>query len=495
MFKKSLTILSIASAFYLQAQDVSIIRNSVDVYSATPLTGSAKFNAMAGSMGALGGDLSAITINPAGTGVFISGDVSATLSVQNNKNNSNLFGSSFESSYTNTNLGQIGGVVSFDTGNTSPWKFVNLAFNYSTKNLENYVQTPGNSNISEAVKYLNSSNAEVNDNLIYSGHAYDRTGTASNLNVSLGGNYENKIYLGAGLNFKSADFDQSDFYQSELSGLGEYAYYQKQYSPYRESSNGFSASVGIIGKINNNIRLGVAVESPTFWNLTRTYTEYGFNSNDNVIYGIYDETRKLTTPMKLTLSGAVVASKNFAVNVDYTLGVTKPKYKDPGAFPNGDPSPEKQLNDYFSSDYKNTSDLRVGAEYRVASFRLRGGYGLEASPFKNSSILAYNSTGVSGSYGLNSPFVGKRETLAGGLGYDFKVFYIDAGIQSITSTYDNVFYGGDYAVTADNGYSVPLFNESLNAYTYGDGISNETSIVSKVKNTKTNFFLTVGWKF
>ena len=482
----AVAFLSLGAMYY--AQDASVIKNTAEIYSSSDFGGTAKFNSMAGSMGALGGDLSAITINPAGTGVFISGDVAATLSVQNNKNNSNLFGSSFESSYTNTNLGQIGGVVSFDTGNTSPWKFVNLAFNYSTKNLENYVQTPGNSNISEAVKYLNSSNAEVNDNLIYSGHAYDRTGTASNLNVSLGGNYENKIYLGAGLNFKSADFDQSDFYQSELSGLGEYAYYQKQYSPYRESSNGFSASVGIIGKINNNIRLGVALESPTFWNLTRTYTEYGFNSSDNVVYGIYDETRKLTTPMKVTLSGAVVASKNFAVNVDYTLGVTKPKYKVEG-------SAETQLNNYFSSDYKNTSDLRVGAEYRVAGFRLRGGYGLEASPFKNSSILAYNSTGVSGSYGLNSPFVGKRETLAGGLGYDFKAFYIDAGIQSITSTYDNVFYGGDYAVTADNGYSVPLFNESLNAYTYGDGISNETSIVSKVKNTKTNFFLTVGWKF
>jgi hypothetical protein len=76
--------------------------------------------------------------------------------------------------------------------------------------------------------------------------------------------------------------------------------------------------------------LGVAVESPTFWNLTRTYTEYGFNSND-VVSDIYDETRKLTTPMKLTLSGAVVASKNFAVNVDYTLGVTKPKYKVEGS--------------------------------------------------------------------------------------------------------------------------------------------------------------------
>lgn len=475
----AVAFLSLGAMYY--AQDASVIKNTAEIYSSSDFGGTAKFNSMAGSMGALGGDLSAITINPAGTGVFISGDVSATLSVQNNKNNSNLFGSSFESSYTNTNLGQIGGVVSFDTGNTSPWKFVNLAFNYSTKNLENYVQTPGNSNISEAVKYLNSSNAEVNDNLIYSGHAYDRTGTASNLNVSLGGNYENKIYLGAGLNFKSADFDQSDFFQLQLQNLGESAYYQKQYTPYRESSNGFSASVGIIGKINNNIRLGVAVESPTFWNLTRTYTEYSDYSN-GVDYDIYDETRKLTTPMKLTLSGAVVASKNFAINVDYTLGVTKPKYKVEG-------TPERQLNDYFSSDYKNTSDLRVGAEYRVAGLRLRGGYGLEASPFKNSSILAYNSTGTTGSYTLNSPYIGKRETIAGGIGYDFKAFYIDAGIQSITSTYDNEFYRGVYAVTADNSFSV------INGEILDDPATYNKAIVSKVKNTKTNFFLTVGWKF
>ena len=467
--------LSLGAMYY--AQDASVIKNTAEVYSGSNFGGTAKFNSMAGSMGALGGDLSAITVNPAGTGVFITGDVSATLAVQGNKNNSNLFGKSFESSYNNTNLGQVGGVVSFETNSNSPWQFVNLAFNYSTKNLEDYVQTPGNSSIKEAVQY-ESGGTTVNDFLVYNGHAYDRTGTASNLNVSLGGNYENKIYVGAGLNFKTAELEQSDFFQLQLQNLGEYANYHKQYTPYRESSNGFSASVGIIGKINNNIRLGAAIESPTFWNLTRTYTEYGFNSSDNVVYGIYDETRKLTTPMKLTLSGAVVASKNFAVNVDYTLGVTKPKYKVEG-------SPEKQLNDYFSSDYKNTSDLRIGAEYRVAGFRLRGGYGLEASPFKNSSILAYNSTGVSGSYGLNSPYVGKRQTLAGGLGYDFKSFYVDAGVQNITATYDNPFFGGEYAVTANNGFSV------IN----GDGVDNSTSIVSEVKNTKTNFFVTVGWKF
>ena len=467
--------LSLGAMYY--AQDASVIKNTAEVYSGSNFGGTAKFNSMAGSMGALGGDLSAITVNPAGTGVFITGDVSATLAVQGNKNNSNLFGKSFESSYNNTNLGQVGGVVSFETNSNSPWQFVNLAFNYSTKNLEDYVQTPGNSSIKEAVQYDSGGNT-VNDFLVYNGHAYDRTGTASNLNVSLGGNYENKIYVGAGLNFKTAELEQSDFFQYQLQNLGEYANYHKQYTPYRESSNGFSASVGIIGKINNNIRLGAAIESPTFWNLTRTYTEYGFNSNDNVVYGIYDETRKLTTPMKLTLSGAVVASKNFAVNIDYTLGVTKPKYKVEG-------SAEQQLNDYFSSDYKNTSDLRIGAEYRMAGFRLRGGYGIEANPFDASSLKSFNSTGTSGTNSYSSLFLGKRQTLAGGLGYDFKSFYVDAGVQNITATYDNPFFGGEYAVTANNGFSV------IN----GDGVDNSTSIVSEVKNTKTNFFVTVGWKF
>ena len=56
MLKKSITVLSISAAFFVNAQDVSIIKNTVDIYSGNQLDGSAKFNSMAGSMGALGGD-------------------------------------------------------------------------------------------------------------------------------------------------------------------------------------------------------------------------------------------------------------------------------------------------------------------------------------------------------------------------------------------------------------------------------------------------------
>ena len=174
-----------------------------------------------------------------------------------------------------------------------------------------------------------------------------------------------------------------------------------------------------------------------------------------------------------------LSNKNFALNVDYTLGLTKPKYKVEG-------DAETQLNNYFSSSaYENVSELKVGGEYRMNAFRLRGGYGIEKNPFSAQSLQSFNSSGGSVNTTLNNPFLGKRETLAGGIGYDFKSFYIDAGVQNVKSTYDNPFFGGKYAVTANNAFSV----------TDGDGVDNATSIVSEVKNTKTNFFLTLGWKF
>jgi hypothetical protein len=50
-----------------------VIRNTVDVYSNTPMVGSAKFNAMAGANGALGGDANSLLTNPAGLGLLFLG--------------------------------------------------------------------------------------------------------------------------------------------------------------------------------------------------------------------------------------------------------------------------------------------------------------------------------------------------------------------------------------------------------------------------------------
>ncbi|MBC7557017.1 MAG: hemin receptor, partial [Chryseobacterium sp.] len=132
MIKNSLAILTVAASFsLLSAQDISTIRNTVDVYSNNPTTGTAKYQGMAGSMGALGGDISTINTNPAGIGVFISSDVDATLNINNSKNTTNFNGQSIDYKINKTELGQTGGVASFRLPDNSPWKFVNVAVNYS----------------------------------------------------------------------------------------------------------------------------------------------------------------------------------------------------------------------------------------------------------------------------------------------------------------------------------------------------------------------------
>ena len=464
MLKKSITVLSISAAFFVNAQDVSIIKNTADIYSGNQINGTAKFNAMAGSMGALGGDVSAIAVNPAGLGVFITSSVNGTLSINNTKTTSSLANASNSYDLSNTNLGQLGGVVVFETSKTSPWKFINIGVNYSNRNIEEYIETPGNSGYSfQGSNLEDTSGNTVTGTFTSQGHAYNRTGHLTNMNIALGGNYDNKFYVGGSLNFKGASIVQ---YDSALLGLDldNTSYYlDKQGTPYSEDSNGFSLSAGVIGKLNNNVRLGLSLESPTWWSLNRVYNEAYVSSKDNLYYAdTYTEDRTLTTPMKATLSGAFVANKNFAVNVDYTLGVTKPKYKVQGP-------PETQLNSFFNSDYKNLSELRVGAEYRYNNFRLRGGYGIANSPFDSKA-------------GFSDLYIGKRETLGVGVGFDFNSFYIDASYNKININSTNVYGGGEYYNANNNG--------DVNFFIY-----NPNDFTSKLKDVRDNINLTVGFKF
>ena len=76
----------------LQAQEVSdAVR-----YSQDNLNGTARFRAMSGAFGALGGDLSSINVNPAGSAIFANNQVGITLSNNTITNNSDYFAPCFK---------------------------------------------------------------------------------------------------------------------------------------------------------------------------------------------------------------------------------------------------------------------------------------------------------------------------------------------------------------------------------------------------------------
>ena len=106
-------------------------------YSQDNLTGTARFRAMGGAFGALGGDLSSLNVNPAGSAIFSNNQIGATLSNYNIKNNSNYFGSITTDKNNSFDLNQAGGVFVFKNQNpNSNWKKFSLAVNYD--NVNNY---------------------------------------------------------------------------------------------------------------------------------------------------------------------------------------------------------------------------------------------------------------------------------------------------------------------------------------------------------------------
>lgn len=125
-------------------------------YSSDNVEGSARFSAMSGAFGALGGELSAISINPAGSAIYNKGVVSLSFSNNSITNDSDLQNNSLNSvmqsnisKKSNLNLNQIGAVLVFNNiEEKSKWRKIAISLNYEqTNNNFNQFQTSGiNSN-------------------------------------------------------------------------------------------------------------------------------------------------------------------------------------------------------------------------------------------------------------------------------------------------------------------------------------------------------------
>lgn len=142
--KKNLFFILISLLFLsTQAQEVRIedaLRYAVD-----NITGTARYRAMGGAFGALGGDLSAINQNPAGSVFFNNNYATATGSIYNAKNSSLYFGTRTQDTDSSLDLNQAGAVFIFtDNNSKNDWKKLAVAFNYeNTNNFNNSVFSAG----------------------------------------------------------------------------------------------------------------------------------------------------------------------------------------------------------------------------------------------------------------------------------------------------------------------------------------------------------------
>jgi long-subunit fatty acid transport protein len=438
-------------------------------YSQDNTNGTARYRAMSGAFGALGGDLSSLSVNPAGSAVFANNQVAFTLNSSNTKNDANYFGSNISKSKGSFDLNQAGGVFVFknqDTGND--WKKFSVAINYENANnfdnlsavfgtnpnnsIDKYFLSYANADLSRnqngiRLDYLkNNSYKDLNfeDQQAFLGYeayiinpvANTDSNTAYTSNVPTGGNYyhentviskgnngklnfnfatsyKDKLYFGINLNSHFTDFRQtSTFYEdnnnSQTTGLRNLKFQNELYT----YGTGFSFQLGAIAKVTDEFRAGLSYESSTWYHLndelrqTLSTTGFGYTQNGTVVTDlsstspdsnttvVYDP-YTLQTPSKWTGSLAYVFGKKGLISLDYGLkDYSNAKYK-----------PEsidffKRVNSDINTTLASTSDLRLGAEYKIEAWSLRAGYRYEQSPYKNKTTVG-DLTGYSAGFGYN----------------------------------------------------------------------------------------------
>ncbi|CAD0004511.1 OmpP1/FadL family transporter [Flavobacterium salmonis] len=429
-------------------------------YAQDNLTGTARFRAMGGAFGAVGGDFSSLSVNPAGSAIFNNNQVGVTFSNQNIKNNSDYFGEQTSDKENSFILNQAGAIFVFNDRNpNSKWKKIAIGATYeNTNNFNNNIFSAGtnknkNSIDSYFLNYANGISLGDITGLDYSDLFYDKqqayfgfygkvilpdnpndaNNTQYNTNVPDGGNYiqeneiyargynsklsfniatsyQDRIYLGANLNVHVTDYRRSSsFFERNTSALEA----TQTISNVRFNNdlytygNGFSFQLGAIAKVTKSLRLGLAYESNTWYELydelsQSLYSTTENNANEAIDYevnpniiNVYDS-YTLQTPGKFTFSGAYIFGKSGLISIDYSIkdyGNTKFKPTNDSGF--------RELNREIDNQFTTNGELRIGGEFKIKRLSLRGGYRFEGSPYNDSKTI------------------GDLNSYSGGLGYNF----------------------------------------------------------------------------
>lgn len=120
-------------------------------YSQTELNGTARYLGMGGAFGALGGDISSMSSNPAGLGIYRSSEIVTTLSLSSIKAKSDWGGSKVDANKTKFNFDNIAYVGYFPTGNDEGLIGWNVGFSYNrVKNFNRNYRLRGTQNYSLA---------------------------------------------------------------------------------------------------------------------------------------------------------------------------------------------------------------------------------------------------------------------------------------------------------------------------------------------------------
>ncbi len=486
------------------------------------LNGTARYVGMGGAMEALGADISTISTNPAGIGLFRSSQVtlSGGLVSQAGETTSPSFAgidAHINGNKTNASFDQIGLVYSMRSGRNS---YMNFSFNYhKSRNFDQILTAAGNlSNASQnkltAVKYpygndynwngvdanyasllapaIDANGKQVGLDYL-NGEAFVfgqyQKGYIGEYDFNFSGNLNNRVFLGLTVGLHDVNYRSNSYYTENL----ERNTTAESWEDLRIDGTGFDLKLGVIFRPIESapFRIGAYIHTPTFYDLSLS------SANDITMAdpsGSIDKGQaagydfRVNTPWKFGLSLGHTIGRSLALGLTYEYAdyskidnrVKDGDYYDywDGSYYSSSYS-DDDMNRHTESTLKAVSTLKIGAEYKVTDqLALRLGYNYLSPMFSTGGYRDGFISSPGSAYATSTDYTNWSSTnrVTGGLGYNVNKFFVDLAYQY--SQTDGDFY--------------PFMSYRASSSKASD--SNIADAV-KVSNKRHQLLLTVGYKF
>ena len=490
---------------------------------AEDLNGTARYVGMGGAMEALGADISTISSNPAGIGLFRKSTANLSFGLVTQQDAADFS----EGSKTKMSFDQAGFVYSSRTGQNS---YLNFAFNYHKSRNFNYILSASDrlNNASQnkltyskakegllyevngdgAPKfdrpyvtcnqlddiYSRNLNYDVEKNMWFydaaNGYTFDRAheGYVGVFDLNLSGNINNRVFLGLTVGLHSVNYKHYGEYTEHLQGPN--GNYMMTVADERKiSGSGANIAAGVIFRPieTSPFRVGLSVSTPTFYDLTtknytRVYDDSGFGVNNGESYDY-----KLYTPWKFGLSLGHTVGNSLALGASYefadyahtdTRYITDSYYDSwYGNYYDSSES-DRVMNNHTKQTLKGVSTLKLGVEYKPdPSLAMRLGYNYVSPMYKDGGFKDGTLASDGSYYSSATDFTNWKATnrITCGLGYATGQFNIDLAYQYNTT----------------KGEFMPFMTYVDKDYEDEDNVCDPVN----VSNKRHQLLLTVGYKF
>lgn len=421
------------SVLIFGATGTIMAQNDADVrrYTANYFSGTARFEAMGGAFGALGGDMSSIHLNPAAVSVYRFGEISFTPGYEFTSIDAMSDFTTQEGTKSKLVVNNLGFVFANEVRHPK-WRSINFGVSYNRINTFNdLVEITGQSiaNNGLAGDFLFQAQGSpvgdlngfgsflawdtfVIDNAVYENdepvdngeyilgfdpnetietrQTSERDGRMSETALTIGANYDDKLYLGFGLGFQ--DVTYKTMVETREKTVEEPVGYLLNYSLIERLESdglGVNAKLGFIYRLKN-IRFGASVKTPTVFSMTDNFTSTmnsEFLNGDGELAerearsdaGFFEY--RIRTPWHFMASLAGVIGKSAIVSAQYErVDFGGGELRNAGS---GLDAEFAEINQVISQFYSSSDIFRFGAEYRPGkNFAVRGGYSYFANPIE-----------------------------------------------------------------------------------------------------------------